>query len=195
MRLMLGVVLALTLSTTGPIRGDQSVPSAPPQAAATSTAAISGVVSDAATGRPIAGASVFLSATGPGVEGQLPRTWSSRLTDGRGRFVFVGLPSTLRYTVSASHSSYVLARYEGSSPAGGTEATTGGSVAIALAEGEWKKDADIPGSRVVAVPPGQKDGWVDSRFLAAAAASAAKVSLRAGVSAAQDLRRTEVVVK
>jgi hypothetical protein len=48
---------------------------------------------------------------------------------------------------------------------------------------------------VVAVPPGQKDGWVDSRFLAAAAASAAKVSLRAGVSAAQDLRRTEVVVK
>lgn len=48
---------------------------------------------------------------------------------------------------------------------------------------------------VVAVPPGQNRGWLDPKFLAAAAGKATRVALATGASKTQDLQLSEVIVK
>ena len=134
MRPILNAALAAALLTTGPT-GAQSPP--PSQAALTGTAAISGVVTDAATGRPLAGASVSLQSSDPGgITRVVPRP--SMLTDARGRFVLVDLPSGTSYTLWASRTGYEVGRYEGNAPS-----PTGQSVPIPLADGEWKRDANV----------------------------------------------------
>ena len=127
MRRILPPALGLVLLTFGPIYGDQTA-TPPPQP--TGTAAISGVVTDAVTGRPIAGASMFLSGAIRAPDGRAlsPIQRPQLLTDARGRFVFVDLPATHQYTVFASRSGYSVGEYE---------------VPIRLAEGEWMREANI----------------------------------------------------
>jgi Carboxypeptidase regulatory-like domain len=98
------------------------------QAAAPRTAAISGIVSDAVTGRPIAGASVSVRASQAGVQ-DTPFP-SPVLTDARGRFVFLDLPTPRRYSLFASRPGYQGGEYEGGVP-------------IALADGQWISDANV----------------------------------------------------
>ena len=116
MRRALGVALGLVLFSTAPSSRAQS-PLPTPQDAAAGTAAISGMVSDAVTGRPISGASISVVARGPGVEaGPLRRP--SVLTDARGRFVLVDLSPAAQYQLIASHAGYRLGEYEGPRSAG-----------------------------------------------------------------------------
>ncbi|HSC29096.1 MAG TPA: carboxypeptidase-like regulatory domain-containing protein [Vicinamibacterales bacterium] len=149
MRRALGTALGVALLATGPAAGQQEA--AGRQAAATGTAAISGVVSDAVTGRPIAGAGVSLFGVEPG--GQELAIRLSVLTDTRGRFVFVNLPSAPRYTLIATHPSYAVGDY--ARPAG---ASTGALIrvddqdlSITLADGEWMREANIRMFRLGAI--------------------------------------------
>jgi hypothetical protein len=89
----------------------------------------------------MAGASVSLLAIEPGVE---PIRRPSVLTDARGRFVFVNLSSTPRYTLVATHPGYAVGDYENPERAR-TSVETGvdQTLPIELAEGEWKGDANI----------------------------------------------------
>jgi hypothetical protein len=141
-----GLLSAVALLPTASLSG-LTGPSAPPapQSADAGTAAISGVVTDAVTGRPIAGASVSIFGIIPGApaNAQPPRP-PAVLTDARGRFVFVNLSSTPRYTLIATRAGYALGNFE--SPA---EVSNSASIRvdqrlpIGLADGEWKRDADI----------------------------------------------------
>jgi hypothetical protein len=85
-------LLALALLATPSTSGDQST-SAGQQTTSTGTAAISGGVTDAVTGRPIAGASVSISISVTGAAGR-PLAPPPMLTDARGRFVVIDLPAT-----------------------------------------------------------------------------------------------------
>jgi protocatechuate 3,4-dioxygenase beta subunit len=142
--LLTGVALIATGRFSGAV--GQSVPPAP-QTGDTGTAAISGVVSDAVTGRPIAGASVALYGRRPDAPQQAPQTWPFVVTDARGRFVFVNLSPTLRYLLRASRSGYSGGTYPVS---GNTSARVGQDLPITMVDGEWLRDANIrmqrPGS-------------------------------------------------
>lgn len=97
-----------------------------PTPAAPATGAISGVVTDGATGKPIGGARVtFWSNDGPS-------NIHSMLTDPQGRFVFLRLPPSSGCNVIASKSGYAN---------GGLTRTvyllSSGQPAIALKQGEW----------------------------------------------------------
>jgi hypothetical protein len=104
--------------------------SAAPQAPR-GTAAISGVVRDAASGRPLADAVVSLRAAGVGKSEP-----SQQFTDETGRFVFTNLAGGQPYLLTASKPGFL-------------EGTIGGIAApglrppIELADGEWVADADI----------------------------------------------------
>ncbi|HEX5070250.1 MAG TPA: carboxypeptidase-like regulatory domain-containing protein [Vicinamibacterales bacterium] len=105
-----------------PLAARQQVPPPP----APTTGAISGVVIDGATGKPIGGASVSFWS----FDSQDPRSYQqSMLTDPKGRFVFLRLPRTDGCNVYASRSGYA-------SGAVGLDAGFG-AVAMALKEGEW----------------------------------------------------------
>jgi hypothetical protein len=113
------VVLGLV---AGRVAARQQVP-AP---AASATAAISGVVIDGATGKPIAGATVSFWS----FDTQDPRSYQQgMLTDAKGRFVFLGLPATDGCNLYVSKSGYADSGFAGSfgSP----------TPAIPLKEGEW----------------------------------------------------------
>ena len=100
------------------------------------TAALSGVVADAVTGRPVAGAAVILS--------NLDKATDARrvLTDSRGRFVFLDLPASAAYYLGAERLGYAYTRLGWNAP--------GGSLAvndisrIALTDGQWRRDVRIP---------------------------------------------------
>jgi Carboxypeptidase regulatory-like domain len=139
MRRTLGAAVGIALVATGAISGRQPAPGAPQTA--TGTAAISGVVSDAVTGKPMAGAGVLLYGLPPNGPRQRVR-WPQTLTDARGRFVFVNLPSTLQYYLSASRAGYEAGRYQGPGSAGGGT-PTGDSITITLTDGQWLRDASI----------------------------------------------------
>ena len=105
-----------------------------PTPAAPATAAISGVVVDGATGKPIGGARVTFESL------ENPSNIHSVLTDPKGRFVFLGLPPSSSCEVTASKSGYAnggVTRASGSlglrtnDPYWWTQAT------IALKQGEW----------------------------------------------------------
>lgn len=96
------------------------------------TGAISGVVTDGATGRPIAGALVNLAGAIPGGTGPGPR----QLTDARGRFIFTHLPAFENYTLAAAKPGYFDASYK---------ETPGINVVvrIELRDGQWFQQADV----------------------------------------------------
>jgi hypothetical protein len=116
--------LGIVLLAAGYLSGQTSQPA---QTTAAGTAALSGVVSDTETGAPMAGVSVQLDAVD---QNQITRRYA--VTDTRGRYVFVNLPSTPQYNLSASYAGYQ----------GGY---TGG--VIRLAGAEWKRDGNISLSR------------------------------------------------
>jgi len=114
-----------------PLAADQSTNLPPPEQSG--TAAISGVVIDAQSGRPLSGAVVYLGVTGRGAIGRVSR----RLTDAKGRFVFLNLPANDQYFINASRFGYVDGGY------GRTPVRNAGT-RIKLADGEWFKEARIP---------------------------------------------------
>lgn len=98
----------------------------------TGTSAISGIVTNGLTGRPVPGAVVAVGIAGRGAVGRVSR----QLTDAKGRFVFVELPAHDQYSISASHFGYVNGGY-------GTTPVRPAPTRIRLADGEWFKEANI----------------------------------------------------
>ncbi len=97
-------------------------------------AAISGVVRDARTGRPVPGAIVLLSHPG----GTAPlATITRHVTDSQGRYLFQPLPSADGYTVRATKPGFVEGAY-------GQQAMFGPEGRISLAAGAWFSRGDIP---------------------------------------------------
>lgn len=122
MRRAFGLGLVVLGLVAGRVAADQQVPTpAPP-----TTGAISGVVTDGATGKPIAGATVSFWS----FDSHDPRSFQqSMLTDPKGRFVFRGLPRTDGCNLYASKSGYAD---------GGLDPRVGfGEGAMALKESEW----------------------------------------------------------
>jgi hypothetical protein len=102
------------------------------QTTAQSAAAISGVVRDAATGRPLADAVVSLhSADG---RAQQP---SQQFTDDKGRFVFADLRGGQRYGISAARPGFLAGTI------GGAFDVPARRPLLELADGQWIQDADI----------------------------------------------------
>jgi hypothetical protein len=133
MRRLVWIALAVTLLASRPLSSAQSpVPTVQSPASQTpaATGAISGVVTDAATGRPIAGASVSVFVNVPAA--RRPPAPPSVLTDVRGRFVLVDLAGGQMYEVGASRSGY---------------APAGPRTTVALADGEWRRDVNLRLSR------------------------------------------------
>ncbi|MEZ5316375.1 MAG: carboxypeptidase regulatory-like domain-containing protein [Vicinamibacterales bacterium] len=148
MQRVVWAVLGIVLLAIGPIG---VVHSAPPASSGTAAAgqgagqaagaaAISGVVSDEVTGRPIAGASVFL-VTRDRASGQLQPLRLSMVTDARGRFVFLEASPKYAYTLSATHGGYEAGQYEGPNAPAGTRSERGASITVR--DGEWLRDANI----------------------------------------------------
>lgn len=94
------------------------------------TSVLSGVVTDGATGAPVAGALVALVSATPGGT-MRPR----QMTDSRGRYAFTHLPAG-GYFVSAARPGYLDGGYR--RPPGVTS-----GVRITLTEGEWFPGADV----------------------------------------------------
>ena len=105
-----------------------TIPATPPPPARGSSA-ISGVVIDGVTKRPVGGAQVQLSG-GPG-GGQRPR----QMTDEAGRFVFTQLPAAADFALSATHPDYLWGRY---SSAPGEAAAR-----VTVVESQWTANLTI----------------------------------------------------
>jgi len=88
------------------------------------TGVITGVVIDGTDGVPIAGAIVMLGAPGRGV----PGVQSRQITDGQGRFAFVGVPVSARLPIAASRPGYVA---EDGEPFGAP------TTDLSLSDGQW----------------------------------------------------------
>jgi hypothetical protein len=112
------------------------------------TGAISGVVTDATTGRPIEGAIVSLGVTTGGpVILTLPRV----VTDPKGRFLFRDLAPSTKYYIRAAHVGYAPARFGSSGPSVPSSRlsdleirTTDDIVTIAVAADQWVGELQIP---------------------------------------------------
>jgi hypothetical protein len=141
---IIGICLVLLGSLTMAVAG-QSVGGAPggappppgqtPQRPA-GTGAISGVIRDGQTGRPIAGALVYVGITGRGPAGPMSR----QITDAKGRFVFTDLPESDSFFLNVSKAGYNDGHYGDTGPVSGGV----GSGLIKLGRGEWYRDAHIP---------------------------------------------------
>lgn len=105
-----------------------------PDAPVTGTGAISGVVTDGATGQPLAGAYVQLINQTPGVAVGAPRP--RQTTDSRGRFIFTRLPPSANYIVAVSRPGYLDGGYK---RLPGSSAQT----RIGLIDGGWFSTADV----------------------------------------------------
>ena len=108
------------------------------------TAAVSGVVTDATTKEPIPGVMVYLGFQGRGAVGRLSR----QITDAKGRFVFTDLPAGTLFFINATKLGYLEGHF--GSGAGGL---LGGLIAVA--DGQWVRDANVVMSR-----PGSISGTV-----------------------------------
>jgi hypothetical protein len=97
--------------------------------------AISGVVIDATTGAPIAGAQVTLSAT------DIRFSTTGLLTDAKGRFVFANLAPSKAYRLSANRIGYV----------DNAEINDARARVITLDEGEWIDDARVTLMRAASI--------------------------------------------
>jgi hypothetical protein len=124
--------LFVALSLSGSISVQLSSPNSP----ATSTGAISGVVIDAVTRRPVPGATVSLNRWLGGASGQRVAT------DSRGRFVFRNLPAADNYYLEASRFGYSPTRYGWTAPNG--PLTVRGLKLVPLKDGEWIDAIEIP---------------------------------------------------
>jgi hypothetical protein len=139
---LLCLVLVCTLFNT--LAGEGAdLPQTPSQRAP--AGAISGVVVDAATKRPLPGAVVILELdrTGAPPTTLRPGPLSQQLTDEKGRFVFTPLPAA-KYFVNASMPGYFDGGY-------GRPMSTRTGTPIALADRQWFDRADIQLSRPGAV--------------------------------------------
>ncbi|MEO6223290.1 MAG: carboxypeptidase-like regulatory domain-containing protein [Vicinamibacterales bacterium] len=95
--------------------------------------AISGIVVDAITGAPLAGARVSLSRADD-QRAALPRI----VTDAKGRFVLRNLPAAKTYILEAARFGYASTRY------GSTAPGQSSAIRIDVAEGQWVADIKIP---------------------------------------------------
>jgi hypothetical protein len=102
----------------------------------TGTGVISGVVSDGHSGRPIAGALVYVGISGRGPAGSVSR----QITDPRGRFVFTDLPESDSFFLNVSKAGFNDGHYGDTGPISGGV----GAGLIKLGRGEWFREADIP---------------------------------------------------
>jgi hypothetical protein len=116
----------------------------PPLDLTKGSGAISGVVVDASTGRPVAGAIVSIV----GVTGNVVGGGARQLTGTDGQFVFTGLPAADGYSVGATKFGYLDGGYGRRTP----DATTR---RIALAGGQW-----FPDARITLWRPGAISGMV-----------------------------------
>ena len=126
------VVLGLV---AGRVAARQQVPTP----AAPATAAISGVVTDGATGKPIGGATVtFTSNDGPS-------NIHSMLTDPQGRFVFLRLPPSSDCKVFASKSGYTKGGFTrgGGGSVGNNDPYWWTQATLALGQGEWVSNVTL----------------------------------------------------
>ena len=112
--------------------------------AQTPTAAISGVVVDAVTGRPVVGAVVSLS----DLDDRLS-VFPRMVTDARGRFVFRNLKASKGYYLGARRFGYAYTRYGWSAP--GQSLIINDIARIALTEGQWLSTISIPLWRLGAI--------------------------------------------
>jgi len=123
--------------------GDVTTSFTTPEAPATTgTGAISGVVTDGATGQPLQGALVQLIGGGAARGAAPPRT--RQRTDSRGRFIFTRLPVSDAFGVSVARQGYFDGAFK-SAPGTMTSAR------IALRDGEWFTKADIALQRPAAI--------------------------------------------
>jgi hypothetical protein len=106
------------------------------QSAAPPPAAISGVVVDAVSGQPLAGAVVTLAR----LDVRLPAPRA--VTDARGRFVFETLPASDGYYLGARRFGYAYTRYGWSGP--GQSLAIKDIATISLRPGQWVRDIRIP---------------------------------------------------
>jgi len=107
--------------------------------ATTGLGAISGVVTDAVTGRPLAGAIVTLTSMGRGRSA----AYRPQATDGQGRFIFTDLPPS-DYLMSSSCVGYVDSSFSGlSSPRDVTR--------ITLAAGQWLSNLRFELARPISI--------------------------------------------
>src|SRR5262245_10535177 len=142
--------LALLLTLAGGLTFPQN-PSAP----TSQPGAISGVVIDSTTQRPVAGAIVQIAgapaaAPAPGVFVAVgsPRP---QMTADRGRFVFEDLPAGASYTVTATKYGFLDGAYGRRGPAGAGNQPR----RITLASGQWLRDL-----RVEVIKPGTIAGTI-----------------------------------
>jgi len=107
-------------------------PTPRPALPATGTGAVSGVVTDGATGRPIPGAVAALRTSG----GTAPLARiTKQMTDALGRFVFRDLPPA-SYTLAVSRLGFVDGAY-------GQAVMLGPAGTIVLKDGQWFDQADV----------------------------------------------------
>lgn len=95
----------------------------------TGTGAISGVVIDAVTKRPIAGALVYLGMANYGPVGSRSR----QITDAKGRFVYTDLPAADIYFMNVDKPGYIGSHYGDTGPS----PINFSNPHITLAEGQW----------------------------------------------------------
>ena len=142
---VLGTVALVVCGLT--VRGQQGAPTQSPSPSPTpaNPGAISGVVIDAITQKPIAGAIVRLGAvfTGPINFASQPPRIPGQLTDDQGRFIFTDVPANTGYEIAATKIGYFDGVYGIASTAatGGRGGTT--ARRVSLSEGQWFKDARI----------------------------------------------------
>ena len=111
------------------------------------TGAISGVVTDATTGRPLEGVIVSLGVT---TGGSIILTLPRMVTDPKGRFLFSGLAPSTKYYIRAARVGYAPARFGSSGPGIPSSLsdieirTTDDIVTIAVAADQWISDLQIP---------------------------------------------------
>jgi hypothetical protein len=142
------VTIGSPLDARGRHQGGRARAGALPTASATptGTGAISGVVVDATTGRPVAGAIVSLGLTSGGpVILTLPRT----VTDAKGRFLFGNLAPSTRYYLRATRTGYAFSRYGAAAPLAPTLLsemsirTIDNIATIAVAADQWVSDVTV----------------------------------------------------
>jgi hypothetical protein len=92
--------------------------------------AISGIVTDGATGKSLLGALVSLS--DPKV-----KVSAGTVTDSKGRFVFTGLPASQGYTLRVQKSGYYNLGF------GQSDTMFGIRAPVSLTEHEWRQNADV----------------------------------------------------
>ena len=105
LRTGLAIALALVTSTTVALGQRGAPPPGQTPAPAVATGAISGVVVDSVSDRPLPGAVVTLSPfAGVAVNAGLaaPGQQMRQITDELGRFVFTGLPGKSSYTITSA---------------------------------------------------------------------------------------------